>query len=169
MKYNLLIKGLIIVTALAIAGLLTSCEQEDYQPATSVMPGGGTVTTYKAYTLGAADPGGENIHGRIVFYKYSSTVTLVQMGLYNTDPDTEYASEIYIGALIDGSSTVSKALDKVNGESGGFTTYKYFTIKDETFFDGLDAYDANVRVKLGATVVAAGDIGSNAEPVDVSE
>ena len=169
MKINIIMRAIILIAALAIAGLLSSCEQEYFEPNTSLMPGGGTVTTYKAYTLGSSDPDGANIHGRVVFYKYSSTVTLVQMGLYNTDPETEYASEIYSGALVDGLTTVSKALDNVNGESGGFATYKYFTIKDETFFDGLNAYDANVKVKLGASIVAAGDIGANAAPVEESE
>ena len=159
-------RALIIAAALAIAGILTSCEQEYFEPNTSVMPGGGTVTTFKAYSLGTPDPDGDDVYGRIVFYKYSSTVTLVQMGLYHTDPGTEYVSEIYSGALADGSTTVSRTLDKVSGESGAFATFKYFTISDATFFDGLDAYDANVKVRFGATVIAAGDIGANASPIE---
>jgi hypothetical protein len=166
MKYNIIFRALIIVAALAIAGILASCEQEYFEPNTSVMPGGGTVTTYKAYSLGTADPDGDDVYGRIVFYRYSSSVTLVQMGLYHTDPETEYVSEIYSGALADGSTTVSRTLDKVNGESGAFVTFKYFTISDAAFFDGLNDYDANVKVMLGTTVVVAGDIGSNAAPVE---
>jgi len=162
----IIMRTLIIVAALTIAGILTSCEQEYFEPNTTAMPGGGTVTTYKAYSLGTPDPDGDDVYGRIVFYKYSSTVTLVQMGLYHTDPETEYVSEIYSGALADGSTTVSRTLDKVSGESGAFATYKYFTISDATFFDGLDAYNANVKVKQGATVVVAGDIGVNAAPVE---
>jgi hypothetical protein len=169
MKNNIIMRGLIIVAALAIAGFLSSCEQEYFQPNTSAMPGGGTVTTYKAYALGTPDPDGESIYGRIVFYKYSSKVTLVQMGLYNTDPEKDYVSEIYNGALSDGSTTLSRALDNVDGESGAFATFKYFTITDETFFDGLAAYDANVKVKLGASVIVAGDIGANAAPVEEQE
>lgn len=169
MKHNIIMRALILVTALAIAGLLSSCEQEYFEPANSVMPGGGTVTTYKAYTLGSADPAGDNIYGRIVFYRYSSSVTLVQMGLYNTDPETQYVSEIYSGALADGSTTVSRTLDHVSGETGAFSTFKYFTISDGTFFDALPDYDANVKVKLGANVVAAGDIGLNARPVEEQE
>jgi hypothetical protein len=169
MKHNIIMRALIIVTALAIAGLLSSCEQEYFEPNTSAMPGGGTVTTYKAYALGAADPSGDNIYGRVVFYRYSSTVTLVQMGLYNTDPETEYVSEIYSGALADGSTTVSRALDNVSGESGAFATFKYYTISDAAFFDALSDYDANVRVKLGTQIVAAGDIGLNADPVEEQE
>src|SRR4051794_30881318 len=130
MRHTLIMRFLIIVTALVIAGMLSSCEQEKFEPATNAMPGGGTVTTYKAYTLGAIDPDGDNIYGRVVFYKYSSTVTLVQMGLYNTDPETSYVSEIYTGALADGSTTVSRTLDNVDGASGGFETLKYFTISD---------------------------------------
>lgn len=166
MKQTIMLRALIIIMALAIAGMLTSCEQQDFEPATAAMPGGGTVTTYKAYTLGAAEPDGENIYGRIVFYRYSSTVTLVQMGLYNTDPGSSYVSEIYSGALADGMTTVSRTLDNVDGASGAFATFKYFTISDATFFDGLDAYDANVKVMAGAQVVSAGDIGANATPVE---
>lgn len=165
MKHNILMKALILFCALAIAGLLASCEQEYFEPATSAMPGGGTVTTFKAYSLGTPDPDGDDIYGRIVFYKYSSKVTLVQIGLYNTDPETAYASEIYVGALADGSTTVSRVLDNVDGGSGSFVTFKYFTISDADFFDGLEAYDANVKVKLGTAVVVAGDIGANASPV----
>lgn len=169
MKNTIIMRALIIVSALALAGILASCEQENYEPATSALPGGGTVTTYKAYALGAADPQGDNIYGRIVFYKYSATVTLVQMGLYNTDSETSYVSEIYSGALAEGSTTVSRTLDNVDGESGAFATFKYFTITDETFFDDLNAYDAHVQVKAGALMVAAGDIGANAAPVEENE
>lgn len=144
---------------------MTSCEQEYFEPNTSAAPGGGTVTTYKAYTLSSTDPGGENVYGRVVFYKYSATVTLVQMGLYNTDTDASYTAEIYTGALADGSTSVVKALDGVSGATGTFVSSKYFTITDATFFDGLSGLDANVKIKLGEDAVAAGDIGANAAPV----
>lgn len=168
MKNIFIMRALIIVSALAIAFALSSCEQEFFEPETSAMPGGGTVTTYKAYTLGAADAG-DNIYGRVVFYRYSATVTLVQIGLYNTEVETSYVSEIYTGALADGSTTVDLELDDVDGDTGAFATSKYFTIKDDLFYDNLDAYNANVKVKLGAIVVSAGDIGLNADPVAMQE
>lgn len=165
MKYIIAMRALILFAALAIAGLLSSCEQETYEPATSAMPGGGTVSTYKAYTLGSSDPDGANIYGRVVFYKYSTTVTLVQMGLYNTTAGSDYVAMIFDGAVEDELETVSHTLDKVDGASGAFATYKYFTIEGDTFYDNIDEYNANVRVLLDDDVVAAGDIGANAPPV----
>ena len=44
MKHTIIMRALIIVAALAIAGALTSCEQEFFEPNTSAMPGGGTLS-----------------------------------------------------------------------------------------------------------------------------
>lgn len=162
MKQIASIRAIAILTALVV--FLGSCEQEYFEPNLSTAPGGGTVSTYKAYTLSSEDPGGDNIYGRIVFYKYSSTVTLVQIGLYNTNPDQSYSADIYGGAVETG-GTLSKSLDAVSGESGAFSSSKYFTISDASFFEGLADYDASVKVMLGSTTVAAGDIGMNADPV----
>ena len=153
------------VIAVASLGLFTACEQEHFEPEIAALPGGGTVTTYKAYLLTSSDPGGENIYGRVVFYKYSSTVTLVQMGLYNTDPDQTYAAGIYDGAVLQGSSAITKALDDVSGTNGAFVSSKYFVMNDAAFFDNLSDLDASVKVMLGASAVATGDIGANADPV----
>ncbi len=151
--------------ALTGFGLFTACEQEHYEPNTTALSGGGTVTTYKAYTLSSADPDGDNIYGRVVFYRYSSTVTLVQMGLYNTDPAETYTADIFGGALTEGSTTVTIELDDVSGTTGAFVSSKYFVMNDATFYDNLADYDASVKVMLGANPVAVGDIGANAEPV----
>ncbi|GAB3948461.1 hypothetical protein GCM10028805_22910 [Spirosoma harenae] len=148
---------------LTLIALSTSCEQQSYEPNTSVAPGGGTVTTYKAYTLASTD--GKNIYGRVVFYKYSATVTLVEIGLYNTTTGTSYASSIYQGKLSGGSATALKPLDTISGATGEFSTNKYFTISEAGFYDKLGAYDANVKIMLGTTLVASGNIGANATPV----
>lgn len=170
MKFNIqYTERVFIAVFLTILTFLTSCEQEHFEPNLTALPGGGTVTTYKSYTLESTDPGGVNVYGRVVFYKYSSTVTLVQMGLYNTDPDVSYTAKIFNGKFLEGSSTVSKDLDAISGESGAFSTSKYFTISEAGFFDGLSGYNANVRVLMGATAVATGDIGANADPVAESD
>ncbi|QMW00189.1 hypothetical protein [Spirosoma foliorum] len=142
---------------------LSSCEQNKYEPNTSVAPGGGTVTTYKSYTLTSAS--GATVYGRVVFYKYSSTVTLVEMGLYNTTTGTTYASSIYQGKLADNSSTALKPLDAISGATGEFSSNKYFTISEAGFFDKLSTYSANVKILSGSTLVASGNIGANATPV----
>lgn len=149
-----------------MVALLTSCEQQKYEPNTSVAPGGGTVTTFKSYTLLSAT--GATVYGRVVFYKYSSSVTLVEMGLYNTITGTTYASSIYQGKLSDNSATALKPLDAISGATGAFSSNKYYTISEAGFYDKLTTYNANVKILSGTTVVASGNIGGNATPVSQS-
>lgn len=146
-----------------IAIILFSCEQENYEPNMTAAPGGGTVTTFKAYSLSSTTADG--IYGRIVFYKYSSKVTLVQIGLYNTAEASNYSARIFGGKVIGGSSTTLISLYDVDGKTGAFKTSKFFTINTENFYDNLEAYNANVKVTLSASTVSAGDIGANADPV----
>ena len=146
-----------------MVALLSSCEQQNYEPNTSAAPGGGTVTTYKSYTLTSAT--GATVYGRVVFYKYSSSVTLVEMGLYNTATGTTYVSSIYQGKLSDNSATALKPLDAISGATGAFSSNKYYTISEAGFYDKLSTYSANVKVLSGTTVVASGNIGGNATPV----
>lgn len=148
---------------LSLMILSVSCEQQNYEPNANVAPGGGTVSTYKAYTLSSADA--KNIYGRVVFYKYSSTVTLVQMGLYNTTSGTAYSASVYQGALATNSTTALKALDAISGATGSFSTDKYYTINEAGFYDKLGTYNASVKVMAGSTLVASGNIGANAAPV----
>lgn len=156
-----------LVITITLFTLLSSCEQQDYPPNLSTAPGGGTVSTYKAYTLAAANT--ENIYGRIVFYKYNKTITLVQMGLYNGVKGSSYTAAIFPGKVTAAPGTALKVLDTVAGATGAFATSKYFSINEEGFFDKLGAYNASVTVKLGTVVVAAGNIGANAAPVAESE
>lgn len=143
--------------------LTTACEQTNYEPLSNAAPGGGTVSVYKAYSLTGV--GSSTVYGRVVFYKYNPSVTLVQMGLYNTTTGTTYASSIYQGALTAGSTTSLKPLDTVSGTTGAFATNKYYTITDANFFDNLGTYNANVRIMAGSAIVASGNIGANATPV----
>ncbi|WP_342085253.1 hypothetical protein [Dyadobacter sp. OTU695] len=156
-----------LIITMTLFALVSSCEQQDYPPNLNTAPGGGTVSTYKAYTLAAANT--ENIYGRIVFYKYNKTITLVQMGLYNGAKGSSYTAAIFPGKVTAAPGTALKVLDKVAGATGAFETSKYFSINEEGFFDKLDAYNASVTVKLGAVTVAAGNIGANAAPVAESE
>ncbi len=148
---------------LSLVLLSTSCEQKNYEPIANAAPGGGTLSTYKAYTLSSTD--GTSIYGRVVFYKYSSSVTLVQIGLYNTANGASYSASIYSGKLAAGSGTALKPLDTVSGATGAFSSNKYFTISEAGFYDKLGAYDANVKIMSGTSAVASGNIGANAAPV----
>lgn len=152
-----------LVTVFSLITVLTSCEQQVYEPNLTAAPGGGTVSTYKAYTLSSAT--GSTITGRVVFYKYNTSVTLVQMGLYNTASSASYTASVYQGKAVESSATVLKPLDTVSGVTGAFSNNKYFTINEAGFFDKLSAYNANVKVMAGTTLVASGNIGANATPV----
>ncbi|ADB38948.1 hypothetical protein [Spirosoma linguale] len=152
---------------LAMLVFLSSCEQNKYEPNTSVAPGGGTVTTYKSYTLTSAT--GSTVYGRVVFYKYSASVTMIEMGLYNTVSGTTYSSAIYEGKVADNSTKSLKTLDAITGATGGFATNKYFIINEAGFYDKLNTYNANVKVMLGTKVMASGNIGSNTLPVAQSQ
>jgi len=157
------IAGISVFAFISILVVLTSCEQEKFGPNLSVAPGGGTVSTYKSYTLSSTDS--QNIYGRVVFWKDNTGVTLVQMGLYNTAPEETYTSAIFNGTIATGSTSQVMSLYGVDGATGAFAASKFFIISDKTFFDKLGALDANVKVMIGTTTVASGDIGANAEPV----
>ena len=148
---------------LSFVALFTSCEQQNYEPNFTVAPGGGTVSTYKSYTLSSAT--GASVYGRVVFYKYNSSVTLVEMGLYNTTKGATYTASIYEGKLAESSTKVLKTLDALSGDTGAFSSNKYYTVNEAGFYDKLTTYNANVKVMSGTTVLANGNIGGNATPV----
>ncbi|MCK8494400.1 hypothetical protein M0L20_21205 [Spirosoma sp. RP8] len=155
--------GLLLCFVCSLTIFLGSCEQKSYEPNLNAAPGGGTVSTYKAYTLSSTD--GKNIYGRVVFYKYNPSVTLVQVGLYNTTAGASYTSSVYQGKITESTATVLKPLDSISGATGEFSSNKYFTISEAGFYDKLNAYNANVKIMAGTTLVASGNIGANAAPV----
>ena len=151
---------------LAMSAFLSACEQNKYEPNTSVAPGGGTVTTFKSYTLTSAT--GATVYGRVVFYKYNATVTLVEMGLYNTTSGTAYAASIYEGKA-ETATKALKPLDAISGATGEFSSNKFYTINEAGFYDKLPAYNASVKIMAGTKMVASGNIGANATPVAQSQ
>lgn len=160
---NLLTHTFTFILAVSIL-LLASCEQENLSAETGVAPGGGTLTGFKAYTLEASTP--DDVYGRIVFWKESTGNTLVEIGLYNTDDDTQYTTGIFTGKAADGSSTKVVPLYSINGASGEFSTHKFYVITDKAFYGSLSTMNAHVSVYKGADLVTAGDLGANADPVE---
>jgi hypothetical protein len=147
---------------------LTSCEQDNVEPELNVAPGGGTLSTYKAYTLEPV-AGMGNVYGRIVFWKDNANNTLVQVSLYNTENDLLYPSGVYSGDANEVSPDQLMSLYSIQGSTGEFSTSKFYVIKDKTFYDGLDTYDAHISIFSGTDAVAIGDVGANATPVAKSE
>jgi hypothetical protein len=94
-KVQLMIFGLFYVLLLMF---LTSCEQEGAVVELNTAPGGGTVSTYKAYTVDAATE--DDIYGRIIFFKDNADYTLIEVSLYNTEEGTDYSTTLFNGALL---------------------------------------------------------------------
>jgi hypothetical protein len=163
-KAEILVFGIFYVLLLLI---LTSCEQEGAVVELNAAPGGGTVSTYKAYSVAPATDAG--IEGRIVFYKDNSDYTLVQVSLKNTVEGTDYITTLYDGDVEMAEPTVVKELYLVDGATGEFAPSKFFIISDKTFFDALGELDAHLKIVAGETLVSAGNVGKNASPVAEAE
>lgn len=167
---NIILKNLfsIFILAAVLMTILSACEQEGVTPELDAASGGGTITTFKAYTLDSI-PGTGNIYGRVVFWLDNTSNTLVQISLYNTKAGLSYPSGIFQGKVEAGSSESVIAFTSVDGEKGEFSPYKFYVIDSDDFFDGIDDLDAHVTIFLDDTPVAVGDVGKNAEPVLTGE
>jgi hypothetical protein len=163
-KAQLVVFGIFYAILLFI---LTSCEQEGAVVELNTAPGGGTVSTYKAYAVSPSTE--DDISGRIVFFKDNAGYTLVQVSLRNTVEGTDYISTLYDGAIEVPEPAVVKELYLVDGTTGEFAASKFFVISDKTFYDGLSEFDAHLRIMNGETLVSAGNIGKNALPVAEAE
>ncbi len=159
-----IIKPIVYLVALI---LIVSCEQERLEAELEVAPGGGTLTTFKAYTIESTDPEGSNVYGRIVFWKDNLSRTLVQVSLYNTVPDL-----LHPALILEGSNEMAGAtlitLDTVSGDTGELDSSKFFIITETAFYDGLDSLNAHINIYLSGTdntIVATGNLGANAAPV----
>ncbi|WP_282112697.1 hypothetical protein [Maribacter stanieri] len=153
-----------------IFGLLISCEQERLDPVLTTAEGGGTLDNYIAYSVISTDPMGSNVYGRIVFYETTLDQTLVQLSLYNTI-DGEMHPALIVDGTADMGSTTIIALDDVSGSTGEFMTNKFFVITDTDFYDSIMTLDAHVSISLSPsddTIVATGDLGINADPVETN-
>ncbi len=163
-KFEILLFGVIY---LAVLMFFASCEQEEAPVNLTVAPGGGTATTYKAYTVSAETE--DDVYGRIVFYKDNANHTLVQVALYNTSAETEYESTLFSGAVDVADPAVAERFYSINGATGEFAPSKFFVIADKNFFSGLSDLDAHIRIMSGETLISSGNVGKNATPVAESE
>lgn len=145
-----------------------SCDLERLESAQSAADGGGTIDTFTAYTIESTDPTGSNVYGRIVFWKTDLDQTLVQISLYNTIADILHPAILVEGAAGIGTSEMM-TLDEVDGSTGELSDSKFFLIPDTAYYDSITTLDAHVSISLSptdGTIVATGNIGMNADPVD---
>jgi len=154
------------ITLILVA--FNSCDLERLESAQSVAEGGGTLDTFTAYTIESTDPAGSNVFGRIVFWKTDLDQTLVQISLYNTVADILHPAILKDGAAGVGTATMM-TLDEVDGSTGELSDSKFFLIPDTAYYDSITMLDAHVSISLSptdATIVATGNLGINAEPID---
>ncbi|KKM24258.1 hypothetical protein LCGC14_1606900 [marine sediment metagenome] len=159
------------ILLLAVAFIMFSCEQERLDPILTTADGGGTLNEFVAYDIASTDPTGSNVYGRVVFYKTTLEQTLVQISLYNTVDNLMHPALVLEGPAGTATATLL-ALDDIDGNTGEFSSSKFFVITDTAFYDSLEgesaSLDANVSIFLSAddnTIVASGDIGINAMPI----
>ncbi|KQC30864.1 hypothetical protein [Flagellimonas eckloniae] len=160
------IEKLSVFTVLMV--IFSSCDIERLESAQETAEGGGTIETFTAYTIDSTDPTGSNVYGRIVFWKTDLDQTLVQISLYNTIADIMHPAVLINGVAGAGTTTLL-ALDEVDGSTGELSDNKFFLISDTAFYDSILTLDAHVSISLSPsddTIVATGDIGANADPVD---
>jgi hypothetical protein len=147
-----------------------SCEQERLEPELTTLEGGGTLSQYTAYTINAADPSGSNVYGRVVFWKDNLGRTLVQISLYNTVDGLLHPALLIEGPATSGGAVLYD-LEAVSGDTGELESSKFFIISDTSFYDGITELDSHIDIYLSEadpTVVASGNLGVNAEPVEMN-
>lgn len=162
------IKKISVFTALLIT--FGSCDLERLESAQQVAEGGGTLDTFTAYSINPTDPMGSNVNGRIVFWRTDLDQTLVQISLYNTVPDFLHPALVLEGPAGSGGA-IMITLDEVSGDTGELEENKFFLISDTGFYDGIPTMDSHINIYLSGTdntIVATGDLGINAEPVETN-
>jgi len=157
-----------IISLIFLVFFIASCEQEMPEAALEAAEGGGTLRHFTAYTIDAADPSGSNVYGRVVFWQDNLNRTLVQVSLYNTIEGLQHPALILDGATGVETTTLI-TLDTVSGDTGELNDNKFYVISDTAFYNGLLDLDAHINIYLSDTdntIVASGNIGANAEPVE---
>ncbi|MDE3742579.1 hypothetical protein [Maribacter polysaccharolyticus] len=145
---------------------LFSCEQDRLEPELETAEGGGTLSSYMAYTISSVDAA-TDVYGRVVFWEEPTlSRTLIQVSLYNTTDSELLPVSILDGAIGDESSVLMSIYD-VDGSTGELDESKFYTVTDTDFYESLSTLDAHINIyDSTGTILAAGDIGSNADPVE---
>lgn len=147
-----------LVIALIYLGFLVACNEEDMGP--DFMPTGETTT----YILSArAVPG---ISGTVEFAENDDNSTTITIKLNNTPAGGVHPAHIHFNSAVEGGG-IAVSLGNVDGDTGeALITVNALDDGTMITYDELIEYDGYVNVHLSATelstIVAQGDIGSNA-------
>lgn len=151
--------------------ILASCDQERLEPVLTAADGGGKMTSFMAYTIGTESD--TDVYGRVVFWKDGLGRTQVQVSVYNTAIGVSYPVSLVNGSSAMAGGELMSLYDLIGKEANGLVfgelgESKFYTITDTAFYDGLPALDAHISIYSDGSVIASGDIGANADPVEMN-
>lgn len=160
------IKHISIITLLLT---FASCDQERLEPVLTTAEGGGKMTAYMAYSIGMESD--TDVYGRVVFWKDAASRTQVQVSVYNTEVGTTYPVSLMMGGIGEEDTELISLYALIGKEANGLVfgelgENKFFTITDTSFYESLAALDAHINIYSSGGIIAAGDLGANAEPVE---
>lgn len=157
---NLILKNSYFMALVMLAGsfFLTSCSDDD--------DGGGGITPTgdsKTYTLTSVSDHG--ISGDVTFNELTDGSTSVEISLTGTSAGNTHPAHIHFNSVAEGGD-IAVTLEPVDGATGKSTTIIVEADDLTTLsYEDLLQYDGHINVHLSpddmATIVAAGDIGSN--------
>ncbi|MBG48733.1 hypothetical protein ACFSSG_09230 [Euzebyella marina] len=160
-----------ISSALAMLLILASCDQERLEPVLTAADGGGKMTSYTAYSIGTESE--TDVYGRVVFWMDAAGRTQVQVSVYNTEVGSTYPVSLISGTSAAAGSELMALYDLIGKESNGLVfgelgESKFYTITDTSFYDALPELDAHISIFSSGAIIASGDVGANAEPVEMN-
>ncbi|WP_149275199.1 hypothetical protein [Pareuzebyella sediminis] len=160
-----------ISSSVLILLILVSCDQERLEPVLTAADGGGKMTSFMAYTIGTESD--SDVYGRVVFWKDAIGRTQVQVSVYNTEVGATYPVSLVNGSVATAGSELMAIYDLIGKETNGLVfgelgENKFFTITDTAFYDALPALDAHISIYSNGGVIASGDIGANATPIEMN-
>jgi hypothetical protein len=120
----------------------------------------GAETSYEIKELN-----GSGVSGTVTFLKRTNGNTLVELSLMGTPANGDHPSHIHSGSVAEPGGIII-SLNNVDGNTGKSMTHiEKNNAEEDVTYDDLVEIDGHVKVHLSpdalATVVAAGDIGSN--------
>lgn len=156
---NLILKNSYLMALVMLAGsvFLASCDDDD--------DNGGITTTGNSKTYALASVSDHGISGDVTFNELTDGSTSVEISLTGTSAGNTHPAHIHFNSVAEGGD-IAVTLEPIDGETGKSTTIIVEADDLTTLsYEDLLQFDGHINVHLSpddmATIVAAGDIGSN--------